>query len=132
MSIATSLARLDEAVSRVAPVDIAWHERAGRRLAQLTKPPGSLGRLESIVAKLCAIQETLTPRTDPRRIVVFAADHGVTEEGVSAYPSAVTAQMVSNFLRGGAAINALARVAEADVCIVDVGVAGDIEKKIGR
>jgi nicotinate-nucleotide--dimethylbenzimidazole phosphoribosyltransferase len=125
---AAPLARLHEAIRRVRPVDIGWHDRAERRLAQLTKPPRSLGRLESIAAKLCAIQETVTPRAVPRRIVVFAADHGVTEEGVSAYPQAVTAQMVSNFLRGGAAINALARLAGADVCVVDVGVAGDIEK----
>jgi nicotinate-nucleotide--dimethylbenzimidazole phosphoribosyltransferase len=123
----TSLARLNEAIRRVAPVDSAWHDRAEHCLAKLTKPPRSLGRLESIAARLCAIQETVTPRAGPRRIVVFAADHGVTEESVSAYPPAVTAQMVNNFLRGGAAINALARVADADVCIVDVGVAGDVE-----
>ena len=124
---AAPLARLHEAIRRVRPVDIEWRDRAERRLAQLTKPPRSLGRLESIAAKLCAIQQTVTPRAATRRIVVFAADHGVTEEGVSAYPPAVTAQMVSNFLRGGAAITALARGAGADVCIVDVGVAGDVE-----
>jgi nicotinate-nucleotide--dimethylbenzimidazole phosphoribosyltransferase len=122
-----SLLRLHEAVARVRALDIAWRDRAERRLAQLTKPPRSLGRLEWMAARLCAIQETVTPRAAPRRVVVFAADHGVTEEGVSAYPSAVTAQMVTNFLRGGAAINALARAAGADVCIVDVGVAGDLD-----
>jgi nicotinate-nucleotide--dimethylbenzimidazole phosphoribosyltransferase len=119
--------RLDETIGHVRPIDVAWRDRAEARLDQLTKPPGSLGRLESIAARLCAIQETVTPRASPRRIVVFAADHGVTEEAVSAYPSAVTAQMVGNFLSGGAAINALARAADAHVSVVDVGVGGDID-----
>lgn len=123
----SAVPRLHEAVGRVRPVDVTWRDRAEARLDELTKPPRSLGRLEWIAARLCAIQETVTPRVVPRRIVVFAADHGVTEEGVSAYPSAVTAQMVGNFLRGGAAINVLARAAAADVCVVDVGVAGDID-----
>ena len=123
----SAVPRLHEAIGRVRPVDVTWRDRAEVRLDELTKPPHSLGRLEWIAARLCAIQETVTPRVVPRRIVVFAADHGVTEEGVSAYPSAVTAQMVGNFLRGGAAINVLARAAAADVCVVDVGVAGDID-----
>jgi nicotinate-nucleotide--dimethylbenzimidazole phosphoribosyltransferase len=123
----SAVPRLHEAIGRVRPVDVTWRDRADARLDELTKPPRSLGRLEWIAARLCAIQETVTPRVVPRRIVVFAADHGVTEEGVSAYPSAVTAQMVGNFLRGGAAINVLARAAAADVCVVDVGVAGDID-----
>ena len=123
----SAVPRLHEAIGRVRPVDVTWRDRAKARLDELTKPPRSLGRLEWIAARLCAIQETVTPRVVPRRIVVFAADHGVTEEGVSAYPSAVTAQMVGNFLRGGAAINVLARAAAADVCVVDVGVAGDID-----
>jgi len=123
----SAVPRLHEALGRVRPVDVTWRDRAEARLDELTKPPRSLGRLEWIAARLCAIQETVTPRVVPRRIVVFAADHGVTEEGVSAYPSAVTAQMVGNFLRGGAAINVLARAAAADVCVVDVGVAGDID-----
>lgn len=123
----SAVPRLHEAIGRVRPVDVTWRDRAEARLDELTKPPHSLGRLEWIAARLCAIQETVMPRVVPRRIVVFAADHGVTEEGVSAYPSAVTAQMVGNFLRGGAAINVLARAAAADVCVVDVGVAGDID-----
>jgi nicotinate-nucleotide--dimethylbenzimidazole phosphoribosyltransferase len=119
--------RLHEAIARVRPVDADWLDRAAARLDQLTKPRRSLGRLEWIGARLCAIQETLAPRSTPRRIVVFAADHGVAEEGVSAYPSVVTAQMVGNFLRGGAAINVLARAAGADVLVVDVGVAHPID-----
>jgi nicotinate-nucleotide--dimethylbenzimidazole phosphoribosyltransferase len=111
----------------IQPVDPTWRDRAQARLDRLTKPPGSLGRLEWIAARLCAIQGTVTPRAAPRRVVVFAADHGVAAEGVSAYPAAVTAQMVGNFLRGGAAINALAATAAADLSVVDIGVAGDID-----
>jgi nicotinate-nucleotide--dimethylbenzimidazole phosphoribosyltransferase len=127
VAMTTTASRLHAAMSRVRAVDMTWLDRAEARLGSLTKPPRSLGRLEWIAARLCAIQETVTPRASPRRVVVFAADHGVTVEGVSAYPSAVTAQMVGNFLRGGAAINALANAAGADVWVVDVGVAGDID-----
>jgi nicotinate-nucleotide--dimethylbenzimidazole phosphoribosyltransferase len=123
-----ALPRLQAALARVRPADSVWRERAEAHLARLTKPPYSLGRLEWVAARLCAIQGTISPRTEPRRIVVFAADHGVAAEGVSAYPSAVTAQMVGNFLRGGAAINALAREAACDLCVVDVGVAGEIDE----
>lgn len=119
--------RLREAIGRVRPVEVAWRERAEARLDRLTKPPQSLGRLEWIAARLCAIQQTDAPRAAPRRVVVFAADHGVAAEGVSAYPPQVTAQMVGNFLRGGAAINALARTTGADVRVIDVGVTGDID-----
>jgi nicotinate-nucleotide--dimethylbenzimidazole phosphoribosyltransferase len=122
-----TLPRLCDAVARVRPVDPIWRTRAEAQLTRLTKPLNSLGRLEWLAARLCAIQQTRSPQAGPRRIVVFAADHGVAAEGISAYPSAVTAQMVGNFLRGGAAINVLARLAAADVWIVDVGVAGDID-----
>jgi nicotinate-nucleotide--dimethylbenzimidazole phosphoribosyltransferase len=121
-----TLPRFGAALARVHRVDQSWRDRAETRLARLTKPPNSLGRLEWVGARLCAIQQTLSPHAGPRRIVVFAADHGVTVEGISAYPSAVTAQMVGNFLRGGAAINVLARMADAELWVVDVGVAGDI------
>lgn len=123
---ADSLPRLAAVLPRVRAVDPGWITRAHVRLSTLTKPPGSLGRLESIAARLCAIQRTISPRATPRRIVVFAADHGVAAEGVSAYPASVTVQMVANFLNGGAAINALARIADADVWVIDVGVAGTI------
>ena len=123
----SALPRLYAAIARVRRLDPTWRDRAEAQLDRLTKPQRSLGRLEWIAARLCAMQETLTPRAAPRRIVVFAADHGVTAEGISAYPSTVTAQMVGNFLRGGAAINVLARATAADVSVVDVGVAGDID-----
>ena len=121
--------RLFRTIGSVGRVEGIWRERAQAHLDQLTKPSLSLGRLESVAAQLCGIQQTETPRAFPCRVVVFAADHGVTEEGVSAYPSSVTAQMVGNFLRGGAAINVLARRAAADVCVVDVGVAGEIDRR---
>jgi nicotinate-nucleotide--dimethylbenzimidazole phosphoribosyltransferase len=113
-------------LEQIQPVDPQWIERARARQLELTKPPGSLGRLEEIANRVAAIQGTLAPNVDGARIVLFAADHGVCAEGVNPYPQAVTAQMVANFLRGGAAINALARSAGADLEIVDAGVAYDI------
>ncbi|MBF0342900.1 MAG: nicotinate-nucleotide--dimethylbenzimidazole phosphoribosyltransferase [Nitrospirae bacterium] len=112
-------------------------ELAQRHLDNLTKPRGSLGILEQFACRLAAIYETQT-LTIPKKVVfVFAADHGVAEEGVSAYPAEVTPQMVFNFLAGGAGINVLARHAGAQVVVVDVGVnydfnevAGLIQKKV--
>ena len=100
--------------------------QAQARLDSLTKPVGSLGRLEDVAACYLAMTGRVSaPRLDP---VVFtlAADHGVTVEGVSAYPQSVTAQMVKNFVHGGAAVNVLARHAGASVCVVDMGVAEDL------
>jgi nicotinate-nucleotide--dimethylbenzimidazole phosphoribosyltransferase len=88
------------------------------RDAQLTKPRGSLGRLEHIVAWLAHWQARTPPRLDRVQVLVFAGNHGVTAQGVSAYPAAVTAQMVANFAAGGAAINQLARVADADLRVI--------------
>jgi nicotinate-nucleotide--dimethylbenzimidazole phosphoribosyltransferase len=110
---------------------MTWIERARARQLELTKPPLSLGRLEEVANRMAAIQETLTPKVSHPRIIVFAADHGVCAEGVNPYPQAVTAQMVANFLRGGAAINALARAAGADLQIVDAGVAHPIDREDG-
>lgn len=113
-------------LSRIVPVDPQWIERAEARQIQLTKPRGSLGRLEEIANRFVAIQQTLSPSAERARILLFAADHGVCAEGVNPYPQAVTAQMVTNFLAGGAAINALARISGAELRIVDMGVASDI------
>ena len=117
---------LEAALGRIVPIDPRWNERAEERQLQLTKPPGSLGRLEEIAKHFAAIQQTLSPSAERPRIILFAADHGVCAEGVNPYPQAVTAQMVTNFLRGGAAINALARVSGTELRIVDVGVAYEI------
>ena len=95
------------------------------RLDTLTKPQGALGRLEPLAAQVCAIQQTLTPAITQPVAIVFAADHGVADRGVSAYPRAVTAQMVKNFLAGGAAINVLAKLQGLELWIVDAGVDGD-------
>jgi nicotinate-nucleotide--dimethylbenzimidazole phosphoribosyltransferase len=98
---------------------------ACRRLDVLTKPLGALGRLESLAAQICAVQGTLDIRIAPPVGIVFAADHGVSQSGVSAYPREVTAQMVANFLQGGAAISVLAKLNGIELWIVDAGVEGD-------
>ncbi|MFK7695653.1 nicotinate-nucleotide--dimethylbenzimidazole phosphoribosyltransferase [Paenibacillus sp. HJGM_3] len=102
-------------------------QAAGERLDQLTKPPGSLGRLEEIARQVAGITGTLSPDLSRKAVIVMAGDHGVCVEGVSAFPPEVTPQMVLNFLHGGAAVNVLARHAGADVVCVDVGVNADIE-----
>ncbi|USB34141.1 nicotinate-nucleotide--dimethylbenzimidazole phosphoribosyltransferase [Paenibacillus sp. YPG26] len=101
-------------------------EEAKRRLDSLTKPPGSLGKLEELAARLAGITGETLPSFPNRAVVVMAGDHGVCEEGVSAFPAEVTQQMVLNFLNGGAAVNVLSRLAEADVLCVDIGVNGEI------
>jgi len=115
----------------IEPVDQAWLSAARERQLTLTKPPGSLGRLEEIANRLAAIQRTATPVVTKKRIYVVAGDHGVTTEGVSAYPREVTAQMVFNFLRGGAAINVLCRHYGIENVIVDVGVDYDFQERPG-
>ena len=102
-----------------------FYETAQKRLDNLTKPQGSLGRLEEFARKIVAITENLMPELDKKAIFTFAGDHGVADEGVSAFPKEVTTQMVFNFLNGGAGINVLARHAGAEVVVVDIGVAHD-------
>ncbi len=111
-----------ETIGIIKPVAAEFADAAQRRLDNLTKPPGSLGRLEEIARRLAAITEKTMPSLDGKVIFTFAGDHGVSEEGVSAYPKEVTRQMVLNFMNGGAAINVLARHAGADVVVVDIGV----------
>src|SRR4029078_8071380 len=96
-----------------------------RRLDRLTKPQGSLGRLEELAGQYCGITGECKPAVPRALVVTFAADHGDVDEGVSAYPRDVTAQMVLNFLRGGAGVNVLARHAGTEVRVVDIGVADD-------
>ena len=120
---------IKETCDRIKRVDGSWLTAAAERQLELTKPPHSLGSLETIANRLAAIQQTVTPRVDGRCIYVVAADHGVTREGVSAYPREVTAQMVDNFLRGGAAINVLARNGGIDVKVVDAGVDADLKDR---
>jgi nicotinate-nucleotide--dimethylbenzimidazole phosphoribosyltransferase len=117
---------LERAIGAMVPLDETAARLAAERQAQLTKPPGSLGRLEGLAVQIAGITGQVRPRLPRKAVIVMAADHGVTAEGVSAYPSEVTAQMVGNFLAGGAAINVLARQAGARVVVVDVGVAAEL------
>jgi nicotinate-nucleotide--dimethylbenzimidazole phosphoribosyltransferase len=106
--------------------DDRCREAAALRQAQLTKPAGALGRLETLSLHLAAAQARERPRVERASVLVFAGDHGVARQGVSAYPQEVTAQMCLNFCRGGAAVNVLARQAGAEVEVIDVGVIGDL------
>ena len=106
-------------------LDRGWRERARKRLAEQTRPAGSLGVLEEVLERLVAIQKKDRPSVSRKRILIFAADHGVAEEGVSLYPREVTKAMVFNFLAGGATVNALGRQTGAEVEVVDIGVDGD-------
>ena len=109
-------------LAAITPPTRAGERAARRHLDSLTKPPGSLGRLEEVALRL-AVLRGRPPEVARPVIFTFAADHGVVAEGVSAYPQVVTAQMVENFLRGGAAVNVLARQAGARVVVADFGVA---------
>ncbi len=106
--------------------DLKAQAAALARQSTLTKPAGSLGRLEALSAQLAAATGQPRPSVTRKAVIVMAGDHGVTAEGVSAYPAEVTPQMVLNFVHGGAAINVLARQANARVVVVDVGVAADL------
>ncbi|MFN3534437.1 MAG: nicotinate-nucleotide--dimethylbenzimidazole phosphoribosyltransferase, partial [Desulfatiglandales bacterium] len=110
----------------IRPISQEWINKAWERLDNLTKPRRSLGRLEEVAAQVVGITQSLSPDLSKKKVFVFAGDHGVVEEGVSAYPREVTYLMVKNFLVGGAAINVLSRHAGAEVCVVDVGVAADL------
>ena len=103
----------------------ALREAMQRHLDDLTKPRGSLGRLEDCAARMALIQGTVPPRVRRKAVFTLAGDHGVTAEGVSLYPAEVTAQMVHNFMAGGAAINALSKACGFDLYAVDAGVAAD-------
>ena len=92
-----------------------------QHLNGLTKPPGSLGRLEELAARLCDIQQTLSPQTSPRRLVIFAGDHGVASTGVTVWPSTVTNLMLINMCQGGAASTVLARQSGTEMVLVNVG-----------
>ncbi len=111
-----------EIINKITPLGIEFAERAQKRLDNLTKPQGSLGRLEEFAKRVVTITENTMPDLDKKVIFTFAGDHGVAEEGVSAFPKEVTRQMVLNFLNGGAGINVLARHAGAEVVVIDIGV----------
>jgi len=103
-----------------------------RAFDRKTKPRGSLGGLEDLAVRIGALQGVAVPARPECAIVVAAADHGVAAEGVSAYPQEVTAQMVANFLAGGAVVNAFAKQVGAEVCVVDIGVNADLTVVLRR
>src|SRR3989338_3547889 len=119
--------KLKKTIGRIEKIDTGFIERAQRRLDNLTKPQGSLGRLEELAKQIVAITRNENPKIKDKVIFTMAGDHGVVEEGVSAFPQEVTPQMIYNFLRGGAGINVLARHVGARVVVVDMGVAGDLD-----
>jgi nicotinate-nucleotide--dimethylbenzimidazole phosphoribosyltransferase len=127
----TSKQYIAEVAPRISPVSESWRLEAQARLDRLTKPLGSLGQLEAIAAQFIAIRQGEPVLPLEKAVYVFAADHGITAEGVSAYPSAVTQQMVLNFLAGGAAINVLARQHGVGLHVVDVGVDAAFEDAPG-
>jgi nicotinate-nucleotide--dimethylbenzimidazole phosphoribosyltransferase len=118
-------------VFAIPPLDDAAMRAARQRQARLTKPPGSLGRLEDLSIRIAAMTGRLDPPLVQAVVFTLAADHGVVEEGVSAYPAEVTAQMVLNFARAGAAINVLAHALGARVLVADVGVKVDLPEQPG-
>lgn len=117
---------LEQTVARIGPLDAQALAGARARQRELTKPEGSLGRLEDLAVQIAGVRGQARPRIARPAVVVMAGDHGVARRGVSAYPPEVTPQMVANFLHGGAAISVLARQVGARVVVVDMGVAGEL------
>ena len=122
------MGKIEDVIKSIEPLDEEATRSATQRQDQLTKPRSSLGVLEDISIKVAGITKNPLPKTDRKVIITMAADHGVTEEGVSAYPKEVTAQMVYNFLSGGAGINVLARAVGARIVVVDIGVAIELDE----
>ena len=125
------LNKLSDVIKAIQPVDVSRTAAIQARLDNLTKPQGSLGRLEELARRYCLITGTDRPVIRNKIIFTFAGDHGVAAEGVSAYPKEVTPQMVYNFLRGGAGVNVLAKHAGARVIVVDMGVDHEFEPAEG-
>lgn len=113
---------LQAVIDAIKPIEDEWIEKARQRTAQLVMPTRALGRLHDIGERLCAINKTLKPSIDRKAFLVMAGDHGVVDEGVSAYPQVITGEMVRAFLLGGAGINILAERIHAEVRVVDMGI----------
>ncbi len=123
---------LAEMVAAIGPLDEAAMAATRDHQARMTKPPGSLGALEELPVQLAGLAGVCPPpMPEPAAVAVFAADHGVHARGVTPWPQEVTAQMVQNFLAGGAVVNAFAVQARAGVVVVDVGVAVDLDPADG-
>lgn len=121
------MAKLEETLNKITGLDSDAMARARARQDELTKPLGSLGRLEQLSIQIAGIKGEVTPKLKHKAVITMAGDHGVVAQGVSAYPQDVTAQMVYNFIHGGAGINVLARLVGARVIVVDMGVAANLE-----
>lgn len=123
---------LKTVIDGIEPVNREWRQKAREYLSNLAIPPGSLGELLDLAERLAAIKQSLKPSVKKKIVVTMAGDHGVVEEGVSAFPQEVTPQMVANFVAGGAAINVLAKVAGARVVVVDMGTAADMSELVNE
>ena len=117
---------ISEVVALIKPVDADAAQRASRRQGSLTKPPGSLGVLEDISVQLAGILGTEKPRIDGKAVVVAAGDHGVVAQGITGYPQEVTAQMVLNFLAGGAAVSVMAKRLGVELVVVNAGIVSEL------
>lgn len=123
---------LQDTIKAVGKLDKSAQEKAHKRLTQLTMPHWALGRLLDLAEQLSAISGQVPPPVNRRALVIFAADHGVATEGVSLYPQEVTAQMIANFTRGGAASNALAKVGNAQLYVADLGCVADLSHLVHK
>jgi nicotinate-nucleotide--dimethylbenzimidazole phosphoribosyltransferase len=126
------MTRLADTITTIHPLDRVAQAAAAERQSRLTKPPGSLGVLEDLSVQLAGLAGTCPPPIpEPAVVAIFAADHGVHAQGVTPWPQEVTAQMVANFVTGGAVVNAFARQIGATVRVIDVGVAGMLPADAG-
>ncbi len=121
--------KLEQAIKSIKPLNKNIMEQAQKRLDNLTKPLGSLGRLEMIAKQIVGITGQLMPDVSKKRIIIMCADNGVTDKGVSSCPKSVTKEVTINFTKGITGINVLSKEAGAKICIVDIGVDADIEEK---
>jgi len=119
--------KLENIIKGIQPVEDQWIQKSRERTAQLVMPTRALGRLHDISERLCGIQKTLKPKVNRKAILVMAGDHGVADEGVSAFPQEVTGAMVRTFLRGGAGISAISRHVGAEVWVVDMGIIPELD-----
>jgi len=119
---------LQRVIGSIKPIEAEWMETAQQRTVQLVMPTRALGRIHDIGERLCAINRTLKPSIHRKAFLVMAGDHGVVDEGVSAYPQVITGEMVRTFLNGGAGINILAGQVNAEVWVVDMGIIAHVDR----
>ncbi len=119
--------KLEEILKSIVPADREWIGKAREHTAQLVMPPRALGRLHDISERICGIYKNLSPSLNKKAVLFMAGDHGVVDEGVSAFPQDVTGAMVGTFLKGGAGINAICRHVGAEVWVVDMGIIPDLD-----